>query len=182
MNRKNHVAKYAISDIFSAAIAWTLFFIFRKIFIETMKFGYDIPVQFGFRYYLGLVFIPVFWSILYYVTGYYDNIYRKSRLIELGQTLLASIIGVIVIFFTLILDDTIVTYKNYYISASVLFGLHFTLTYIPRLILTTSTIKKIHKGTIGFNTLLIGSNQKAVKLYNEFQSMPKSPGNRFVGF
>ena len=182
MNRKLQVIKYLFFDILAAGTTWFLFYIFRKIYIESVKFGYKIPVEFGLKFYLGLLFIPVFWIILYYSTGYYKKIYRKSRLKELGQTLFITIIGVIIIFFSLILDDTIITYKNYYLSFIVLFSLHFFLTYIPRLILTTRTIYRIHNRIIGYNTLLIGSNEKALQLYDDLVSQHKSAGNKFVGF
>lgn len=182
MNKKTHVVRYLVSDFIAAGSAWTLFFIFRKLIIEPQKFGYDIPVEFGIKYYLGLAIIPVSWIVFYYLSGYYKNIYKKSRLTELGQTLLSTIIGVLLIFFTLILDDTNPDYTYYYYSILALFLIHFLLTYIPRLIITTKTTHRIHNRKIGFNTLLVGSNEKAVQLYEDFDSMKKSTGNKFVGF
>lgn len=182
MNKKTHVIKYLISDFIAAGSAWTLFYIFRKIIIEPQKFGYDIPIELGSKYYLGLSIIPVLWLLFYYMTGYYKNIYKKSRLTELGQTLLTTLIGVLLIFFFLILDDTIETYTNYYYSILALFTIHFILTYIPRLIFTSKTTRRIHKRIIGFNTLMLGSNEKAVQLYKDFISMKKSTGNKFIGF
>ncbi len=182
MNKKRHAAKYLLSDALAAMLAWTLFYIFRKIYIEPHKFGYQVPLEFGTRYYLGLLFIPVFWLILNYILGYYKDIYRKSRLIELGQTMLITCIGVIIIFFVLILDDVMLSYKFYYRSIFALFSFHFILTYIPRLIITTHTNNLIHKGSIGFNTLVVGSREKALELLNDFDSQPESTGNVFVGF
>jgi len=182
MNRKIHTIRYIISDWLTAASAWTLFFLFRKLYIEAIKFGYDVPLVFGKRYLLGLAVLPVCWIVLYFIVGTYKNIYRRSRLIEFWQTFYTTLIGVVVIFFTLLLDDTVLSYKYYYFSAGVLFLLHFTITYIPRLIITTRTINKIRNRKIGFNTVLIGSNKMAVELYQQFQNMKLSPGNRFVGF
>ena len=182
MNRTKQLAKYLISDFLAAGASWTLFFIFRKVYIETKKFGYTIPVEFDSSYFIGLVSLPLFWILLYYITGYYKELFRKSRLSELGQTIGTTFTGVLLIFFALILDDTIKTYTNYYLSFLVLFGLHFLLTYIPRLIFTTRSAHKIHKRIIGFPTLLIGSGKKAMELFTEMESQPKSTGNRFVGF
>ena len=182
MNKNLHLAKYLIADILSSSVAWIMFFIFRKIYIEPLKFGYDIPVDFNFNFYAGLAFIPVFWLLIYYLVGYYKDIYRKSRLIELGQTLFVTILGTIIIFFSLMLDDQVSTYKNYYSSIVTFFALQFFLCYIPRLIITTKTSKKIQKGILGFNTILIGSNEKALKLYQAFSSQKISYGNIFIGF
>lgn len=182
MNRKQQVARYIIFDFLAAAISWTLFFIYRKQVIEPAKFGYEIPIEFTTRYFLGLVIIPTAWILFYYITGYYRNIYRRSRLIDLGQTVLTSIIGVTVIFFTLLLDDTVYSYKNYYQLYFNLLALHFFFTYLFRLILTTRTINRIHARSIGFNTLIVGNNDKALKIFKDMSTQPRPAGNRFIGF
>jgi exopolysaccharide biosynthesis polyprenyl glycosylphosphotransferase len=182
MNRKQQVARYITFDFLAAAISWTLFFIYRKQVIEPAKFGYEIPIEFSTRYFLGLIIIPSAWVLFYYITGYYRNIYRRSRLIDLGQTVLTSIIGVTVIFFTLLLDDTVYSYKNYYQLFFNLLALHFFITYLFRLVLTTRTINRIHSRRIGFNTLIVGNNDKALKIFKDMSTQPRPAGNRFVGF
>lgn len=182
LNKKLQVAKYVVFDILAAAASWTLFFIFRKIYIESQKFGYKIPVDLDYKFYSALLLIPLFWLTLYYSSGHYKNIYRRSRLKELWQTFSVTVFGVVIIFFVLILDDAILSYKHYYSSFFTLLGLHFTLTYIPRLTLTSVTISQLRSRKIGFNTLLIGCNKKAVELYKTLESQPKSSGNKFIGF
>ncbi|UCG27384.1 MAG: sugar transferase [Bacteroidales bacterium] len=182
MNKKQQVTKYLIFDILAAILSWTLFYIFRKVYLESQMYGFDIPIIFGTKYFLSLIIIPVFWITLYYLNGYYRDIFRKSRLIELGQTLFICIVGVIIIFFSLLLDDTVQSYKDYYKSVLVLFLLHFFLTYIPRLILTSITIRRIHNGAIGFNTLLVGGNSRAVNIIKELKAQKKLAGSRIIGF
>ncbi len=182
MNYRKQLAKYLISDFLAAGSSWTLFFVFRKVYIETKKFGYPIPVEFDHSYFIGLACLPLLWLLFYYITGYYKELYRKSRLSELGQTIATTFIGVLLIFFALILDDTVNTYTNYYLSFMVLFLLQFLITYIPRLIFTTTSAHKIHNRIIGFPTLLIGSGKKATDLYREMENQPRSTGNKFIGF
>ncbi len=182
MNKSAQVAKYLVFDFLAAAISWALFFIYRKIVIEPQRFGIDIPIEFTTRFYLGLTIIPIAWITVYYISGFYKNIFRRSRLLELGQTFITTLVGVVVIFFTLILDDFIDSYKNYYQLFFTLLGLHFGLTYFFRLIITTRTIHRIHKRKIGFNTLIIGSNENALKVYSEMTSQIRPAGNKFVGF
>lgn len=182
MNLRKQLLKYLISDFLSACASWTLFFIFRKIYIESEKFGYPVPIEFDHAFILGLAILPVAWVLFYFITGYYKDVFRKSRLSELGQTIGTTFIGVLIIFFVLILDDTVKTYTNYYLSFLVLFGLHFVLTYLPRLIFTTSSAHRIHHRIIGFPTLLIGSDKQAEELYLGMENQPRSTGNRFIGF
>jgi exopolysaccharide biosynthesis polyprenyl glycosylphosphotransferase len=183
MNKSWQVAKYLFFDFFAAALTWAAFFVYRKEVIEPQYFGgWDVPFEFSTQFYLGLIIIPLFWVTFYYITGFYKNIYRRSRLIELGQTFSTTLAGVIFIFFALLLDDWIESYKNYYQLVATLFILHFSITYFFRLILTTGTIHKIHNRKIGFNTLIIGSNEKAAQVYNEMNSQVRPAGNKFVGF
>jgi len=182
MNKSLQKLKYILWDILAAGLSWSLFFIYRKLLIEPNIFEHLNFVYEDVNFWVGLIIIPVFWNLLYVSVGTYRKIYRKSRLKELSQTLTMSILGVAIIFFTLILDDQIISYKNYYALISVLFITHFGLTYSGRLLITYRTIKRIHKGNIGFNTLIIGSNGNAVKVYNDLINQEYSSGNFFVGF
>ncbi len=182
MNRRLQVTKYVILDWLSALIAWVLFYIFRKYTEDPYIFSHFDIVFSNERFWQGVMIVPLFWLVLYLMIGSYRRIYRKSRLKELGQTLIITLIGVTIIFFLLILDDFIVTYKSYYQSFLALFLLQFIITYTFRLTLTTLTVRRIHSGKIGFNTLIVGSNGNAVKVYNDIINEEISSGNKFIGF
>ncbi len=182
MNKRLQVLKYVIADILSAILAWGLFFIFRKYTIEPdiTKNLNDIFADQNF--WAGIIIIPLFWLFLYVLIGTYRKIYRKSRLKELGQTLLTTVIGVTIIFFALILDDIIVSYRSYYVLFLVLFSFHFAFTFLFRLLITSIAVYKIHNKIIGFNTIIIGGNGNALSIYNEVENQEKSSGNKSIGF
>jgi exopolysaccharide biosynthesis polyprenyl glycosylphosphotransferase len=182
MNKKLQVTKYIIADLLSAAIAWSLFFFYRKYKIDDQIVANLSQIFSDHNFYYGILIVPVFWLILYILVGAYNDIYRKARLRELGQTLIISLIGVIFIFFALILDDIVISYKTYYQSFLVLYGLHFSITYFFRLVLTTITVRNIHNRALGFNTIIIGSNGNAINIYEEIENQVKSSGNKFIGF
>ncbi len=182
MNRRLQVTKYVFFDWLAAVLAWTMFYIYRK-YSENPTVFPDIEAAFDDRkFWLGVVIVPLFWLLLYVVIGSYRRIYRKARLKELGQTVIVTLIGVTVIFFVLILDDIILTYQSYYQSFTALFLFQFAFTYSFRLFITTTTVRRIHSGKIGFNTVIIGSNGNAVKVYNDITKQELSAGNKFVGF
>lgn len=182
MNEKLQTLKYVVCDFIAALIAWALFFRFRKMYLEPNKFGFDVPFEFSSTFFYGLFFIPLAWVLLHASTGFYKNVYRKSRLRELGQTLLVSLLGCTLLFFVFILDDEINTYKDYYLSYLYILFFQFIFTYFFRFILTSRTVYRIQTRQIGFNTIMIGSNEKAVKLFKEMEGEHKSFGNRFIGF
>ncbi len=181
MNSKKQVLKYIICDWLMATIAWGTFFIYRKGKLDQSDFILK-EILHDPKLHAGLLAIPFFWFCLYLLQGQYSNVFRKSRLKETGQTFLITFFGVIAIFFTLLLNDYRPSYNTYYKSISTLFLIHFTLTALSRFTITSRLAYKIHNRIIGFNTLIIGSDKKAVQIYNELEKMPKSMGHKILGF
>ena len=182
MNKRLQTVKYVLADYLSASIAWGLFYIYRKLYIEASYYSSKPVLEFDSKFYKGVFILPFFWLMLYFLTDSYKNIYRKSRIKELGQTFSISVFGTMVIFFALILDDYVISYKTYYNSFLTLFCLHFLLTSLFRLTLTSITANRIQRRMIGFNTLLVGSSQKALAIYTEINSQKHLQGNHFIGF
>ena len=182
MGKRSQTMLYVAADLVATAIAWTLFFLYRKTYLEPLKFHHPVTVELDDRYWLGLLVLPIFWVLLFVMIGGYSDIFRRFRIKELGQTLMISLIGSILIFFALLLDDTIASPTYYYQSFGVLFGLNFILLFLFRFLLTSRTVRRVHDRRIGFNTLLIGGNERAIAIYQEIEGLPKSPGNRFIGF
>lgn len=182
MNKNLQIARYVIADYTAAILAWSLFFLYRKHTAFPAVSENFIQVMNDRNFYMGIIFIPLFWLFLYLMLGTYRKIFRKARMRELGQTMLIVIIGVIIIFFSLILDDEITTYRSYYQSFMVLLCLQFFITYTFRVILTSITAYRVHNKIIGFNTVIVGSNGNAISIYNEIENQEKSSGNIFVGF
>lgn len=163
-------------DWLTAALSWALFYYYRKTVIEHVEF------QYNETFYYGILVIPILWLTLYAIQGTYIDIRRLYRLKILSHTTFATIFGSIILFFTLLLDDEVTNYHSYYRLLLALTILHFGLTFVVRIILTSIQVKRIHSKKEGFRTLLIGGSEKAVQIYNEVETLSKSGGNNFVGF
>ncbi len=180
--KKIGILSYILSDYLTASIAWACLFLFRKIYIEGNPAD-NLTVYFNDpKFIFGILVIPICWLLFYYIVGTYTDIYRKSRLTELKTTFLVSIAGILVIFFILILDDRVVNHKNYYQTASVLFFLHFLLTASSRMIILNRAKKQLKAGIVGYNTLIVGGNQRAKELYEEINNRERELGYRFIGY
>jgi exopolysaccharide biosynthesis polyprenyl glycosylphosphotransferase len=162
-------------DWLTALFSWSIFFYFRKSLIENE------PFNFGESFFLGVFFIPISWVLLYALQGTYNETRRMFRLRILNLTLLSSIAGSILIFFTLLLDDYVKTYQDYYQSFLLLFGIHFISTAFVRLGLTTILVNSVRKSGQGFKTLIVGGNEKALEVYKELLGLPKNV-NQFTGY
>ena len=177
--RQRDTLVYAAADFFLAILAWALFFLYRKT-VEGVPLSSTVFHDTNF--YLGIFIIPLGWVLLYAIFDQYVDIYRLSRLTTLTRTFFLSFLGVVFLFFTLILDDVVVEYQTYYRSFLMLFGLHYLLTATGRMILLTRASWRLKAGVVTFNTLLVGGNQSALDLFLEIKGRRKSLGNRFIGF
>jgi exopolysaccharide biosynthesis polyprenyl glycosylphosphotransferase len=181
--KKIHTLMVVLLDYFAASAAWFGFFFYRKLFIDIDKLeGFDIPVSNDQNLFSGLLYIPLYWLILYYLSGSYIDVWRRSRLKEVTQTFTLTAFGVIILFFFLLLDDKVTSYKDYYNSLIALFALHYGITMLLRL-LTASYLKSLLIAKkIGFPALIIGNNNKALSLYNEIVNEKFTQGYLLKGF
>jgi exopolysaccharide biosynthesis polyprenyl glycosylphosphotransferase len=183
MNKRKESVTYIISDILAAAIAWTLFYFYRRWMLEPAKYGYSVDVfHVDAQYFYAILLIPAFWVFVFGILGTYHNVYRKSRVRELGYTLTITFLGSVALFFLLLLDDEIGSYSAYRTSFLVLFALQFLFIYGFRFVLLSRLKYKLKHRIIGFNTLLVGGNQKAHRLYADVEKERFSQGYKFIGF
>lgn len=182
MNTKLQTLKYLIVDYISAILAWNVFWYFSQDTFRNIEEGWITKLLSTNSLLLDFVIIPVFWILLYIIIGTYRKIYRKSRLSELGQTIQIVIIGVLILFFILIFTENLPDIQQYVLSFLLLFIFQFCFTYLPRLIITSIATYKIHRRKIGFRTVIVGNNGKAIKLFKDLEKEEKSSGNRIIGF
>lgn len=176
MNSKFLTFLLVLFDWLSALLAWSLFYYLRKTNIENVEFTVNSA------FYIGIAVLPIAWLFLYMLQGTYQDVRRLYRLKTLVLTFSATLIGSIGIFFMFLLDDEINGYRQYYSSVFLLFGVHFMITFIPRLALVSYVVKQIHNRKSGFKTLIVGGSDKAVDIYREINELPKGSGHQFVGF
>lgn len=177
--RRFHMFLYACGDYLSAMLAWICFYLYR-----TNAEGKEITLKVldDPNFWYGVYIVPLGWILYYWVFDKYKDIYRLSRYATLRRTFFLSVFGVLIIFFTLILDDIITDKSTYYTSIIVLFLLHFIVTGSGRMFILTRASRRLKSGKMSYNTIIIGGNQKAVDLYNEISSLRKSLGYKFIGF
>ncbi len=179
---KLQVFKYVVFDYIASVVAWFLFLTYRRVNDSIDVYHLSDKIFSYQNLLIGLLAIPAFWLTLYYISGEYKNIFKRSRIGEFSQTLVSSLIGTLILFFVVLLNQEVTSGKEYYHSFILLLFLHLTITSFFRLTLLTLAIKKIHNRIITFNTIIIGSQKKALQIYEELEAQKKSSGNKIVGF
>lgn len=182
MNKQKQRNSYVFFDALTAIIAWIVFFGFRKLEEGFPLHTVGESMRQDDNFWKGLLLYPLFWFILHAISGYYRQVYRKSRAQDIEQSLYIGIIGSLILFFCIVLDDTVGNYTMYYSYLLVLFFSYVPLLLSFRLILSSRTHRKIQEKKIGFNTLLIGNGRNALETYKEIEAEKPTAGNRFIGY
>lgn len=174
------ILTYILTDLLTAMLAWTCFFAYRKYFVEGL--GFELYHLNDPSYFTGVLLLPLCWILFYAIAGTYTDVYRKSRLAETSRTFTQTLIGVLLIFFIILLDDVISDYRKYYSLIAALFCLHFLFTIIGRLNILSQAKAQIRKKLVAYDTLIVGGGEKAVDTYLDIEKNGIKLGYNFVGY
>jgi exopolysaccharide biosynthesis polyprenyl glycosylphosphotransferase len=178
--KRLQVLIYLLADFLMSFGVWLAFVVIRRQFIE----GRIIELE--SQQFLNAGVIATYWTLIYAIAGLYRNPFRKSRLQEIIQIFKYTVIGVLIIFFAIFLDDSssIPGYQqqHYHFTLTTYFSLQLLAVAILRLIITTRTQILIRNRKIGFPTLIVGCGEQAYTIYQELTQMRRSLGYRFKGF
>ncbi len=164
--RKKNIALYIIQDFlfsFITGILYTNVIHFHSI--ERKQLSEWAMISFG-------------WVLFYAFAGsYHKSLYEKSRLNELTSTITYSFMGTLVLFFLPIKTDinSLGSFLVYYFMQS-------GVVFIGRSVLLFWAKRSILKGDIFFNTLIVGNNSHAVKLFKDLNKNFKYMGFKTIGF
>ncbi len=170
-----HIRWYILGDTLAAILTWFCFY-----YLRTVIYNYPFSVPPGF--YLGLFLYTLGWVSLHFFSGAYESIYQKSRVTELFNTLLVSIIGCFALLFFFILKNPQFNNKLYYLEFYCLLGPIFIVTFFFRIILLSIAKKQLHSSQVFFNVLLIGSGNSTQNFLTSFSGTKEKTGYRICGF
>lgn len=172
---------YLCFDFLSGFAAYAALHIVRKVFVEPQKFGQDVAIKLDTKFWIGAVATSLIFMAISGLSGVYRDLSRKSRIALVFNTFGGVLITSIVLFFSILLDDIVESYSQYYItlgsySATLLF---FSTSF--RLVWSTRVRNLIDKKKLTFPTLLIGSGKEAADLLATF-TKDRSKGYDFKGY
>ena len=176
--KKISIAWYIVIDYVMAALGWVCFYFIRsKLLNDTGAY----PISYTSWLYILLV-ISVGWLILYALAGTYHSLYKKSRLAELILTFVCTLIGSIIFFIIFALNDPQKDSSYFFITFASLASIHFALTFLGRWLVLNKVKRQLLSGKIIFNTLMIGSQENAIRIYKQTEKNQHDGGYRYIGF
>ena len=134
--RRKQQLTYVLADLISSELVWLCFLAFRWLVYDGRVESLDDVLIPAFNFWPPLIVYPIVCLIVYYLSGYYLRPFQKPLWRECMRTFASAFIISLLFFFIIIIDDQVETYHRYTVSLAVLFGLQFTLSYIPRLTIT----------------------------------------------
>ena len=166
---------YLLSDFVVSYCVSLLFVLLRREWA-------DEPLQLEAQQFLNATVITTGWLIIYAIAGLYSKPLRRSRVQEVIQVFKYTLIGVIFLFFAIIIDDQVKTSDSQRITTTIFFFMQFLSISIARFLLTTFTQVRIRKRKIGFPTVIVGCGPTAWDIFQELEEMNRSLGYSFKGF
>ncbi len=172
---------YVLADYISVSVAWFVFTIIRFL---NLDFDYEIH----FKEFLcmdmvpvGLVVFPIGMSALYWMSGYYEDVFLKSRLDDVLNAAVTALFGTIIIYFAALFNDAVPDRMTNYELVAVLWLLLTVFPSVPRVFLSTATARHIRSGAVTFNTLIIGNDDDIAGFTSTIASSLRKVGRKIVG-
>lgn len=176
--------RYIVGDFMATNLAWLLFNVVRY-------FQVVVPMVSGFcsfgQYYsippviLGQIFFPLVMMAIYWLSGYYNHPFFKSRTDEFMTTFYTAAFGAVVIFFIAVVDDPIPDRASNLELLALLFGLLFFLVYFIRLTITRFAIKQILRGNWTQPVAIVGLGKKSNDIRRKIEKI-HGRGYKVVAF
>ena len=150
---------YILADLVSAEVVWLCFLWFRWLVNDGKMFGIDTILIPAFSFYPPLIIYPIICVVIYYLSGYYLRPFRKNAAKEFATTFWSAVFISLLFFFVIIIDDEVTRYERYLVSLGVLFVFQFTISYLPRYIIT-----RISRKTAVYRTRTIHNISEANRI------------------
>lgn len=170
-----------LSDYISVIVGIFLFNIYRywKIFSQTSltfsAWNYDPNVIASF------IIFPLMMIALYGITGYYFQPFGKSRYEVVSNTVIGAVVGTLLIYFAIMVNDNFVQRLFHY---GILLALVISLSLpvlVQRVLLVAAFRRTMLRGVDTYNVLVVGHEPYAKQLAEKIKVSNSKFGYRVVG-
>ena len=180
IGEKRQRIAYIVGDYLAANVAWIVYSALRFDMIQGSAGVAEIDDLYGFLTSggtrLGILFFPIMMVVIAYLSGYYNQVFFKSRLQELSTTAMSTFIAAIIMFFSVLINDAFPERLINYELVLSMWACIFAALYITRFFITGRVVAKIESGKLKFRTLIIGNNAKTAEFIRQNNRKYKASG------
>ena len=184
INKVRQRMNYIIGDVISSVVAWTAFNVAR--YYVGGRALYDFPALERFMtsdiVVLGEIVVPLMMVIVYSISGFYNEVFRKSQVQNLITTFFSSLANTLIIFFIALINDVILEQRvtNYEVLF-ILLSMLFVCTFSVRFYITKRSNDKFASGKWEYNAIIIGGGEKAVSFGERLMEKDSYLGYNILG-
>lgn len=174
--------KYVLGDMASSAVAVLLYNVIRYYF-NASRHGFGSLGSFLSceSVVLGQVLFPLAMMAVHYLSGYYTEVMRKSRLQEAATTVISTFISALIVFFVAIINDMARERAYNYELIAIFWAVSTACVYSVRLFFTGKMSHKVKTGQLLTNVLVIGAGKKAEAFGRNLSTVNRHLGYSVVG-
>ncbi len=175
MTSRREIPILVLTDILSVSLAWTVYYVVRvRTGIAVLGADPD--------FLLPMAVVTVFWLALFFIVGLYRPWYAASRFDEVTLIFKTSLLGCLMLFFMIFVDDEGTTVGT---SARVLILLYWGIMLVVvsggRLVLRSIQRRMLIAGIGAHPTVIVGSPARSRELYDQVALYP-ALGYRVAGY
>ena len=184
VSAKAQIIRYVAVDWASGCIAFFLFNIIRYYLLAEGMNGFsDLwAYLFSTKLIIEQAVVPVGMLGIYWLSGYYNTPFGKSRLQELVTTVFSAMLNTVIIYLVLLINDQTGRRIINYELIVILFGLFFLLPYFFRLPITLYAIRHFKQHQWDFRVIVIGNSTAARKAGERLMKGPSRVSYEILGY
>lgn len=183
-SKKMERIKLVLTDWITANISFMLFNILRCLISPFPHDNLQAIANYIFQPKICIeqAFIPLLLLGLYWLSGFYNNPFGKSRLSELLNTAAVSCLSTILIHISLLTNDQAADIEENILQLLLIFLIFFSVTAAGRLIVINSQIHQFKLRNWKYSTVVVGNSQRAHKMASDLQNSKATMGHEIEGF
>lgn len=178
-------AKYIIGDYLSSVMAWSVFNVARYFLGGRALYEFSTLKSFmsSEMVLVGEIVFPMLMVLIFAISGFYNEVLRKSHVQNFITTLFSSIANTIIIFFIALINDVILENRSTnYELLLILFSIMFFVTYLSRFIITKRANDNYSSGKWKFKAIIVGASKKAIDFGKTLTEKDNYQGYEIMGY
>ena len=183
MSESRQRAICIFTDWLTTSLAFLIFNVFRFFYL---KQGSDFHHLLGYLFSLKLILeqigVPILLLFVYWLSGYYNHPFERSRLKEFLNTFYSQLFNAVIIYLGALTNDQVYLRRENWMLLLILFLLLFIFTYSGRLIVTNNLIKRRTKYKINPRTVIIGISDEAIKVAHKMSEFGSKMSIDLIAF
>lgn len=184
INKNPQRLRYVIADLISGALAFWVFNIVRYFLLHEVSNGF--PTLWAFlgtsKIVIEQCVVPPAMLAIYWLSGYYNEPFQKSRLQEMSTTFFSALCNTVIIYLVMLINDQTGKRIINYELIAILFGLLFLIPYFFRLVITFYAIRRFRQHQWQINVLIMGNSPVSRRVAENLRNTRRDTTYHICGF